>query len=117
MEKMVIFMKKELILFTLGIFDAQKSQAFDLTSCFMKFKGNVSINTKREIIVDNTERKCVSAFLGGLVVLILCYINTPPIQVDNFSICDVAQDLANGLICVAGMESERGKNKEIIFNL
>ena len=62
----------------------------------------MSINTKGEIIVDHAERECVSAFLCGLKVFILCNINTPPVQVYHLPICYVAQNLANWLICVAG---------------
>lgn len=77
-----------------------------LTSCFMELKGNVSINSKGEIIVDHTERECVSAFLRGLIVFILCHINAPSIQGHNIPVCYVAQDLADWLICIAGMESD-----------
>lgn len=88
-----------------------------LTSCFMELKGNVSINSKGEVIVDHTERECVSTFFCGLKVLILCYINAPSIQMYNFPICYVAQDLANWLICVAGMEGDWRRNRKVVLNI
>lgn len=76
----------------------------------MELQGDVSINTEGEVVVDHAERECVSAFLRGFKVFILCHINAPSIQVHNLPISYVAQDLADWFICVAGIQGLKDKH-------
>lgn len=51
-----------------------------LTSCLMEFKGNVGINTKGEVVVDDIEWQILLALFVGLYTWVLFHLQLPSVQ-------------------------------------